>query len=329
MRPSQLIAALDYHCKNGEPAGVVGPPGVGKSDIIRQVAKDNNLEVITMNLVMSDPTDLKGLPFLLTLEDGTRVTDWVKQRQLLQEKPFCLFLDEVFQAPTATQNVAAPIILEGRVDDIYLPKGTWVPFASNRMEDKAGTTRVPSHLPNRATIYFGPDVNVDDWAIWALERDLHVGVVQYLRMKPSALHDFDPSRLVNATPRQWGWVAKHIASMPESIMYATVAGRVGEGFAAELKGFLAIADELPPKEKILMDPKRAPVPEEVSALYLVTGMLAQAATENNFDAIATYMERVPPEFQAMLVNDAWRRCPGIATTKAFSKWGLKFAEVLA
>lgn len=332
MRPSHLKEALLFHARNREPAGVVGAPGVGKSEIIASVAKEIGLPVMIMNLVLSDPTDLKGLPFALTLPDGTRVTEWVKQKQLLTKKPFCLFLDELFQAPTATMNVAAPIVLENRIDDIFLPQGSWVVFASNRAEDKAGVNRVPSHIPNRCTIYNGPDASIDDWADWALrqkdEKAIEMGVIQYLRMKPNALHDFDPMRLINATPRQWAWVGRNVRRMPEAIMFETVGGRVGEAFAAELKAFLRIQDQLPTKEQILAQPKKTKVPDEASALYLVTGMLAQAANKETFDAICTYAERMPPEFQAMLVKDAMRLKPEVTNTKAFVGWGVKFAEVL-
>jgi len=329
MRPSALIQALSFHANRREPCGVIGQPGVGKSEIITASAKASGFEsVITMNLVNRDPTDLSGLPFLLTLEDGTKVVEWVKQRAFLTKEPICLFLDELFQAPTATQNVAAPIILEKRVDDIHLHPDSWVVFASNRTEDKAGTNRVPSHIPNRCTIYYGPDTNIDDWSEWALDNGIDIKVIQYLRMKPGNLSDFDPNRIVNATPRQWAWVGRNVAAMPEAIMYETVAGRVGEGSAAELRAFIKIADQLPPLEQILLDPKRAPVPEEPSALYLVTGMLAQAATRTNFDSVATYAGRVPPEFQAMLVKDAMRQHPEITSTPAFVNWGVKFAEVL-
>ena len=330
MRPSALKEAIAFHAQERDPCGVIGAPGMGKSEIISAVSKEKLPEnqIITMNLVNRDPTDLSGLPFLLTLPDGTKVVEWVKQRAFLSKTPITLFMDELFQAPVQTMNVAAPIILEKRVDDIYLHPESWVVFASNRMEDKAGTNRVPSHIPNRATLYYGPDVSVDDWAEWALDNGIDIRVIQYVRMDPGALHDFDPSRLVNATPRQWAYVGRKLVRIPSRIMHDTVAGRVGEGYAAKFTAFIKIADQLPPKEKILMDPKKAPVPDEPSALYLVTGMLAQAANATTFDAIATYADRIPPEFQAMLVKDAMRLSPEITNTKAFVKWGVKFAEVL-
>lgn len=328
MRPSAVIEALDFHASTREPVGLLGAPGVGKSQMVAQIAKKHDLPLITMNLVLSDPTDLRGLPFVLTLEDGTKVTEWVKQRQFLTNQPIALFLDELFQSPVATMNAAAPIVLEKRIDDLYLHTDSWVVFASNRMEDKAGTNRVPSHIPNRCTLLDGPHPDTDDWSEWAIDNNVDIGTIQYLRMDRGALHDFDPSRLINATPRQWEWVGRNYAKLPKSIRLDVVAGRVGEGYAAKYIAFQDMQHELPPLEQILLNPKSARVPENMSARYLVAGMLGQAAAPGNFDAVAEYAGRLPEELQAYLVKDAIRRQPGITSTKAFVSWGVKFAEVL-
>ena len=42
---------------------ITGSPGIGKSDIIKQVAQEFNLELIDVRLSQLDPTDLNGIPF--------------------------------------------------------------------------------------------------------------------------------------------------------------------------------------------------------------------------------------------------------------------------
>jgi len=40
---------------------MVGSPGIGKSDIVKTVAKENNLKVIDVRLSQCDPTDLNAV----------------------------------------------------------------------------------------------------------------------------------------------------------------------------------------------------------------------------------------------------------------------------
>lgn len=348
MGPQKFEETALWHGQYRQPMVALAQPGVGKSKIIDRVGQRLGFDHrVPLNLALSDGTDMKGLPTFVDNADFGKAVRWVKEEVLLRKRPVMIFLDEIFQGMTQVQNAAAPIILEQRVDDIYLPEGSWVVAASNRSEDKAGTNRVPSHIPNRATIINGPDISVDEFSEYMLDggsskqvkgqyepplkapTDRDIRVIQFVRMKgEKALSDFDPNRLVNPTPRQWEWVAQFLPVMPEAVMFDVVGGRVGEGLAAELKAFMKIADQLPSREKILLEPKKTPVPEEPSALYLVTGMLAQVASATNFDSICTYMQRVPPEFQAMLVKDAMHQHPEITSTKAFVNWGVKFAEVL-
>lgn len=51
-------------------ANLVGSPGIGKSDIVKQVAAEFDLKVIDFRLAQADPTDLSGFPTLN--EDRTR-----------------------------------------------------------------------------------------------------------------------------------------------------------------------------------------------------------------------------------------------------------------
>lgn len=345
MKPSQCAQALLWHGQTRQPVIVLSAPGIGKSSIFRSTFDQLGMPHHTINLALSDGTDLKGMPVFADF-NGMKAIKWAKEHVFLDKKPICIFLDELFQAQTQVMNAAAPIILENRIDDVVLHPGSWVCGASNRIEDKAGTNRAPSHIPNRATVLMGLTISVDEWAEYILEggsskvvhgeyqepvkppKDRDWRVAQYLRMKHEALTKFDPSELINATPRQWEWVAQWLPLIPDGVQFDIIAGRVGEGNATGLRAFIKVQSKLPSKEEILLRPTKAPVPEEPSALYLVTGMLAQASNATTFDSVCKYAERIPPEFQAMLVKDAMRLSPEVTSTKAFVSWGVKFADVL-
>lgn len=329
MRPSALAKAIDFHFNIDRPMGIIGDPGIGKSQIVAAGAARYGLPLVVMNLVLSDSTDVSGLPFLLTLPDGTKVVEWVKQRLFLQKEPYVLFLDELFQSMVATMNAAAPIILEKRVGDIQLPDACRVIFASNKASNKAGTNRVPSHIPNRATLV-ELEVSNEDWLLHAIQSGMPEVLPAFMMMRPNLLHDFDPARMVNATPRQWFGVGHMInAGLPKDIKFDCIAGCVGEGPAAEFIGFEKIMGQVPTREQILMSPETTPVPEDPSAQYAITGMLVQNTTSNNFDTVIQYMQRMPEDFQAMFCKEVLRLQPAVTSCRGYVKWAIRFGALLS
>ena len=62
MRPSQLKQAVRYLMKADRAMFIWGPPGVGKSDIVESIAKEDKLQLIDFRMALRDPTDIRGFP---------------------------------------------------------------------------------------------------------------------------------------------------------------------------------------------------------------------------------------------------------------------------
>ena len=62
MRPSRVATVLDRLLVTLWPVFIWGPPGVGKSSIVRVVAKKQEMELIDIRASLLDPTDLRGIP---------------------------------------------------------------------------------------------------------------------------------------------------------------------------------------------------------------------------------------------------------------------------
>ena len=68
MRPAKLLVVLDREFKSTEsghhtPVMLWGPPGVGKSQMVAQVAEKHRVPVIDIRLSQMEPSDLRGIPF--------------------------------------------------------------------------------------------------------------------------------------------------------------------------------------------------------------------------------------------------------------------------
>jgi len=325
LTPKELVPIIINHIHNGESVGLEGPPGSAKSEVVAQAAKACNMPLFIGNAELEDTTDGKGLPFRDS--ENPNQIHWLKDKKFLIDFPAVWFADELPRGTVPVQGSYATRFLENRIDDLYLPKGSVHIWAGNRTSDRAGANRVPSIIYNRCYMY-GTRYDAESQVEYMLnDPTMDLLVMRFIRMKGDQAFQFDPAKKINPTPRAWSTIARKLGR-ESSTPYATIAGRIGKGFASELMAFRSLAPTLPSPEEVEMNPTGARVPENVSAQFLVTDMLADRANINSFDALVTYAKRLPPEMQAKFVKDSMIRCPDVASTKAFVSWGVKFAEVL-
>lgn len=326
MTPNQIVAAVGACIDADLPVLMTGAPGIGKSDIVRQIAAERGWPVIDMRLVTTDPVDLRGLP---VASDGRAI--FLPMGELPDADrdgdSGILFLDELPQAPMAVQNAAFSLVLDRRIGDYRLPPGWRVIAAGNRIQDRAGANRLNSALADRFT-QFAVGVSVDGWCRWALQNGLQPELVAFVRMRPDLLHSFEPDRSINATPRSWAMADKLLKAKlaPEVEMHA-LAGTVGQGPAAELIGFLRIWRQLPSPDAVLMNPDRADVPTSGATLYALTGALARKVTDATMDAFVKYLGRIPPEYGVAAMKTATALKPDLQATPAFIAWASENADV--
>ena len=60
--PNEAKSALTHCIKLQRPIMMWGAPGIGKSDIVKQIADAQKREVVEIRLPLWEPTDSKGMP---------------------------------------------------------------------------------------------------------------------------------------------------------------------------------------------------------------------------------------------------------------------------
>lgn len=336
MKPSQVQASLTHLVKRKRPGFVWGPPGAGKSDIVRAVADNMGLELRDVRLNLMDPVDLKGFPSIE--EVGTGKT---KRRHMAFVPPDflpmdpksagILFLDEMNSAAQSVQAAAYQLILNRRIGEYELPEGWAVLAAGNRAGDRAVVHSMPSALANRF-VHIDFEVDVDDWYNWATVNGVSDITRAFIKFRPNLLHSFNPGANERAfpTPRSWVFVDDVTQSkLPADTEYELVKGTVGEGAAAEYLAFAKLAAELPSAEEILLNPDTAPVPESPAARYAVCTMMDRKTTPNNFGRVLSYLERMESvEYEVLFVRSAAMANRAITQCKDYVKWVDKNQAVL-
>ena len=189
---------------------LLSAPGVGKSEIVRQAAHEAGLELRSLLGTQIAPEDVSGVPKLV----GNRSV-FCPPRVLLptDDKPFCLFLDELPAAPPDVQKAFYSLLLERRLGEYRLPKGTWVVAAGNRTEDHALVRTMSSALVNRVFV-LPVRVDLAEWLAWAERNDVRPELRSFIRYVPHALQRPVPADPVPfSTPRAWALLSRdmHLA----------------------------------------------------------------------------------------------------------------------
>lgn len=275
-----------------------GPPGIGKSSIVQQLAKERGLELIDLRLGQLSPTDLRGLP---VAQGGTAV--WYPPEFLPRTGRGILFLDELNMAPPTLQGIAQQLILDRKVGSYSVPDGWFLWAAGNRKEDRAAVFDMPAPLANRF-LHLEARPDFDSFRGYALERELAPDVLAFLSYRPGLLHKMDREQVAWPSPRSWEMASRlHAAGLD-------IAPAVGEAPASEFQAFVKLGAGLPDIDAIL-DGKGAGFvfPSEPSQRYaLIVGMSTRVlSAASATEGLRWLVERATTEWIQLYASNVMTR----------------------
>jgi hypothetical protein len=313
--------------KVNQPVMLWGTTGIGKSDLMGQVAKRLGIGFRTFIGSIKTPVDLGGIP-VPDLKSKTAV--WLRPTDLPtveRDGPKGLFfLDEINTCAPSMQAAMFQLVLERRVGEHELPEG-WVPVAAgNRISDRAAAQRMPTALRNRfAHLNVEPDVGA--WTKWAAGAGVDQYLIAFLNFRKALLHVL-PAGDENAfpSPRAWAQCNKFM-NLPSKLRQPLVASLVGEGPAAELEGFLRVVTQLPTLKEILNDPFTAKAPTDPAGKYAASALLARSVDRKNLGTLLEYAKRLGREFEVLTVVDSVKRQPDLTNTGEFGAWAVANQDV--
>ncbi len=344
MRPAQLLTILDREFTSTEeghhtPVMLWGPPGVGKSQMVAEIAAKHEVPVIDIRLSQMEPSDLRGIPFR---KDDT--VEWAVPAILPDEKRHgprgILFLDEITSAPPSVSAAAYQLILDRRLGEYEVPGGWAIFAAGNRQGDRGVTYTMPAPLANRLS-HFEVDTHLDDWVAWAWSNGIDERVIAFLRFRPELLFDFDPAHnpVAFPSPRSWEFAHRGLQKFGDhpTLLLGTLQACVGPAAGIELHAFINSLEQMPDLDAILAG-EAMPVPDEVDLQYAVAAALVgraiRARDEENASEIIgnilEYANRFPQkEMGVMLVSDLHRAIGDqLFGVPQFADWATAIGEVM-
>ena len=267
-----------------------GAPGVGKSQGVRQIAREiefktNKKVIVTdVRLLLFNPVDLRGIP---TSNAEKTLAVWLKPQIFQMDESEnvinVLFLDEISAAPPSVQAAAYQITLDRVIGEHRLPENCIVIAAGNRVSDKSVAYKMPKALANRLLHL---DVCVDNgaWQRWAATKGINQIVTGFLAYNPNCLIDSVGEDDANAfpTPRSWEMVSNILNVMDNDLTqaYPLICGCVGNDVADELVLWAEVFDKIASPEEICAGANIG-VPLRLEAIYASVSSLVKYLKDNH------------------------------------------------
>ena len=326
---------------------VQSSPAMGKSAIVASIAKEYNLELIDHRLSTSAPEDLSGLPHF---ENGVATftpfdTFPVEGTPLPNGKQgWLLFLDEFNSASKMVQAAAYKLVLDRMCGLKKLHRNVVIVCAGNLSTDRAIVNPISTAMQSRL-VHLTMELNHKEFMEdVALPQAWDGRIVAYLNFKKTALHDFRPDHndKTFCSPRTWefmnklikGQEFKMIQNSEGQMVYemeeeaALYAGAITSGVAVDFINFTKVYLSLPKLKDIVLDPEGTPMPADSGTRWAIVMHLVENADDDNFDPIATYVNRLTAEFRVLFFRSLMIQKPALKKHQAFRKAMVELSRYL-
>lgn len=266
--PKELSSLL-LNIATARPVFIWGPPGIGKSSLIEKFADEVGLPCISLLGSQLAPEDLIGVPQIINGKSR-----FCPPSLIARDDPYCLFLDELNACSHEVQKALYSLILDKRIGEYTMPKGSLVIGAGNRAEDSAIVKPMSSALINRM-FHIELRASHRDWLEWAENSNIHPWVKEYIQNRPDHLHQKPPKHEEPfSSPRSWHILSDALKSYNDEISDDYISllahGCISPTHAGQFKAFIKQIRNKYGLTHILKGEERWPnKPEDRDILYFL------------------------------------------------------------
>ncbi len=189
----RVEAILEVAYRARRPVLLEGPTGIGKSQLVAQLASRLGIRHVVLDLSLLEPPDLVGLPIV---EDGR--TAYALPRFLPQGGQGILMLEELNRAERYIQQPALQLLTARTLHEYVLPEGWSCVAAINPETGDYQVTPLDAALRAR---FLQVPVRADRaaWLAWAGSNGVHPAVMALARAHERIFQDVPPRSWTNAS----------------------------------------------------------------------------------------------------------------------------------
>ncbi len=271
-----------------------GRPGVGKTQVVTDLATRIGATLFDIRLTTIEPQDLRGLPYY---DHDTKTTIWYRPEDLPDDpaKPSILFLDELTAASPNLQPTVYGLLQERRVGRHVLPASVMIIAAGNTVDDGAIAYEMGTALSDRL-IHLQVTAEAKDWLErYAVDRGLSLLVTAFLRARPDLLDTTEDALrrgdMIACTPRSWERVSDIVGAVSDkTLRHRMIAGTVGRAPAAEFSQVASEIEALVSLQEIFDAPKTKRAALYPTSINGLVGLIYALVTETREDTISDVID---------------------------------------
>lgn len=290
---------------------ITGASGIGKSDVIAQLAEDIStelnepFELVDIRLSQFDSTDIRGV---LYVNPKTGVANWSIPAIFPTDPDWSgfIFLDEITSAPQMVQASVYQLILNRKIGEYALPEGAIIIAAGNRENDRGVVFKIVAPLANRF-IHVNLEVDLKCWKQWAFSVGIDPSIIGYLSFAESNLHNFkaDSTEKAWPSPRTWSFVDGLLKyDIDDRLKQELICGAVGIGAGQDFWNYRELVKTTFDLEDILTKPLELDINgiNDVSVYYNITASIISRFSKSKpskteLTNILIFMNKMPDRYK--------------------------------
>lgn len=270
---------------------LLGEPGIGKSQVIKEVGKEVGRQVIDIRLAQIEPADLGGIPRI-----KKNTWEYLQNEILIRAtvNPTFLFFDEFNQANPSVLSAMFRIILDRCLSDGtgLHPKTVVVAAGNDNVEDNF-ISEMPFALQNRFFL-FKILFDENEFLEYA-KNNLSAPIYNFLNENRKFIY----SRELNLTPRRWEQIDKLLKSgMDIDTLLMMLPYQVRKGLASYLK------ENNINVEEIIKNPERILTlsPSEIEDILIKIVQYFKQTPQPQNDKLKNIMSKIPKALRVKVFN---------------------------
>lgn len=323
-------------------------PGIGKSSIIRELAKAFGLFLIDIRLGQVDPTDLNGfaaivngvatyIPFDSFPVQETKIPDGYNG--------WMIFLDEFTSAPRSVQAASYKLVLDKMVGNKKLHEAVYMCAAGNLATDNAIVNPISTASQSRM-VHLKLVADYDAWLRnVGLKYNYDQRIVAFLSNYPDMLMKFDPRHkdFTYPAPRTWEFIEDmiHVPSYDDAGNVIgkeplpitekdmpLLAGCVGTEAAVKFRNFVEVYKDLVDIKEVIANPLTCPLPETISGKWASLTRCVSNMRDGNQEPLMKYINRFELQFRILAVRMIMASVPNMENNASFQDMCIELADYL-